>query len=153
MLLKNKILRNLIATVCLTCLTIVFVIVSFLSSDSYAADHNITFGFTIEKVQGTAYLPSNQKRYRQTKYVKNPWKVDFAWSQEGYGTYMNFTLALARKDLRGYTAGWKRVRVGHENYYNARSLHNQNNVILAGQNNNWNYKKYIVSGYWDEETW
>ena len=129
-------------------LSLIFVLSTGVSAN--ASDDNIPFNFRIKAGYQNTYTDS---RYRQTSITSNPWKVDLVYSAEGAGTYTTFWLSLFNSD-HTCVSGTHDVKAGSgAHYYSAYSGASLQNVCMGAENNNYSGSTYIVSGYWDEETY
>lgn len=113
-----------------------------------ASDDNVKFSADVKSYQSNT---RTNGRYRQTKYVENPWKVKLETSTEGDGDITTFWLELFGG--RNVSADVYAVQGGPTYYNNPYDSANQGDVYLTMENNNYNGTTYSVTGYWDEETW
>lgn len=111
-----------------------------------ASDDNVGYSFTIGPNYSNSY---SSARYRETSSNANPWKVKFAYSAEGSGTFTTFW--LDKSGTRVSVAPV--VKQGTTEYNGTYDGAQKSNVRLGAENNNFNSSSYKVSGYWDEETW
>ena len=120
------------------------------SSYAYGGDNNIGYSFSVPGGQNWAF--SNAK-YRGPSGTSVPWKVNFTYSSEGVGTYMQYFLAGTEWISLSKLSDYKMVKQGSGvKYYHAYDSAYNRNVRLGARNNNNVSKSYTVSGYWDEET-
>lgn len=116
-----------------------------------AGDDNYDFRF---RIPGGSGQPNGQEadgQWRQTNDPENPWKVDLNSSGEGDGTYTVFW--LEKSDGENVSPSRNVKCKGPKYYTNAYKKASERRVYLTAQNNNKNGTSYLVSGYWDEETW
>lgn len=122
-----------------------------LFASAYSYDDDYFFLFNVPKEQQWGYI--NDAKYRGTRYVETPWKVNFASSSEGTGTIMQFFLLNNSWFSYQQRSDYKSVQQGSGNkYFKAYESANQSDVRIGARNNNNVSNSYEVSGYWDEET-
>ncbi len=118
---------------------------------AFATDDNIEFSFTVKARHANSY---SESRYRQTSSADNPWKVNFAYSEEGKGTITTFWLSEFNGDYYvQQVSDTYNVKQGTEKYYSAWYNASKKYVSLSAENNNYSESTYYITGYWDEETW
>lgn len=120
------------------------------SVSAYGDDNNIGYSFTVKANQEWSYAADPQ--YRGPSGTNVPWKVNFTYSAEGTGTYMDYFLAGTEWFSPSKLSDYKRVQQGSgAKYYHAYDTAYNKDVRLAARNNNYVNASYQVSGYWDEE--
>lgn len=122
-----------------------------MSVSAYASDNNYYFAFEVRENQHWAH--SDKAYNRGATSTATPWKVNFAASEEGKGTIMQFFLYEHSWPNYPKHSDYKNVTQGTgDRYFHAYDSASGEDLFLGARNNNYSPNKYDISGYWDEET-
>lgn len=109
---------------------------------------DIGYEFIIGPKQANGY---SSPRHRSTTNTRNAWKVNMTYDSEGSNTQATYW--LARNSGKAIASDIYTIKTSSgAHYYPSTAVASNNDVVLAGENNNFKPKGYIVKGYWDEET-
>lgn len=118
-----------------------------ISTSAYGSDNDIPYSFNVSANQGWGYT---SEEHRGPSNTSVPWKVNFTYSSEGAGTYMQYFLIAPGWSKQ---SDYKNTKQGSGNkYYHAYDTAYNVDVALGARNNNYESYNYNISGYWDEET-